>query len=145
MHPSIYLCLFVYFWGPYYCWSCNHASTLTCTVGEYIIDLYGPVLYCTVGENIIDLYGPVLYCTVGEYIIATTKMRNNYAAIQPLDFSLLLLVKLSLLILFGISSLLVFFMTLFKSVKERQLYGKQYGKEAMDQYIKRIQKFKQRD
>ena len=50
--------------------------------------------------------------TVGENIIATTKIRNNYGdmhriinfsniAIAILDFSLLLLVKLSLLILFA--------------------------------------------
>ena len=51
-----------------------------------------------------------LISTVGENIIATTKIRNNYGAIKSLiffkfaiailDFSLLLLVKLSLLILF---------------------------------------------
>ena len=59
-----------------------------------------------------------LFCiTVVDNIIATTKIRNNYGAIQSfivpilrqiLDFSLLLLVKLSLLILFCIRSLLLF-------------------------------------
>jgi hypothetical protein len=33
----------------------------------------------------------------------------------------------------------------FKSVKERQLYGKQYRKEAIDQSAKLIQKLEQRD
>ena len=55
------------------------------------------------------LYSPcIFYNTVGENIIATTKIRNNYGAIQSfifaiaiLVFSLLLLVKLSLLILFA--------------------------------------------
>ena len=55
--------------------------------------------------------------TVGENIIATTKIRNNYGPIHSfkfpiLDFSLLRLVKLSLLFLFAtffdISSLLLF-------------------------------------
>ena len=41
------------------------------------------------------------YYTVGENIIATTKIRNNYGAIQSFIFSILLLVKLSLLILFA--------------------------------------------
>ena len=52
----------------------------------------------------------LLQCTIDENIIATTKIRNDYGAIQSfifqisiLDFSSLLLVKLSLLILFGIS------------------------------------------
>ena len=60
-------------------------------------------------------------CTVGENIIATTKIRNNYGAIRSfkisniaiaiLDFSLLLLVKLSLIILFAsfLVSVLCFF------------------------------------
>ena len=59
--------------------------------------------------------------TVSENIIATTKIRNNYDDIQSfifpniaiviLDFSLLLLVKLSLLILFAffLVSVLCFF------------------------------------
>ena len=65
--------------------------------------------------------------TVGENIITTTKIRNNYGAIQSfqfsilriakLDFSLLPLVKLSLLILFA----------------------------SMNQSTKLIQKLKQRD
>ena len=89
------------------------------------------------------------FCTVGDNIIATTKIRNNYGAliinfsniaIAILDFSLLLLVKLSLFILFA--SFLVqvncfffdgslfqlsrlrlplLFANAFKSVKERQL------------------------
>ena len=42
----------------------------------------------------------VLACTVGESIIATTKIRNDYAAIESF-FSLLPIVKLSLLILFA--------------------------------------------
>ena len=56
-----------------------------------------------------------VYCTVGENTIAITKIRNNNVAIHfsniaiaILDFSLLLLVKLSLLILYGIGSLLLF-------------------------------------
>ena len=61
------------------------------------------------------------HLTVGENIIATTKIGNNYGAIQSfifpniaieiLDFSLLLLVKLSLLILFApfLVSVLCFF------------------------------------
>ena len=58
--------------------------------------------------------------TVGENIIATTKIRNNYGVIQTfkfpiviaiLDFSLLLLVKSSLLILYTsfLVSVLCFF------------------------------------
>ena len=39
--------------------------------------------------------------TAGENIIATTKIRNNYVAIQSFIFPILLLVKLSLLILFA--------------------------------------------
>ena len=52
-----------------------------------------------------------LQSTVGENIIATTKIQNNYGAIKSLifpniaiailDFSLLLIVKFSLLILFA--------------------------------------------
>ena len=38
---------------------------------------------------------------VGENIIATTKIRNNYGAIQSFKFPILPLVKLSLLILFA--------------------------------------------
>ena len=55
--------------------------------------------------------------TVSENIIATSKIRNNYGAIQSLifppilDFSLLLLVKLSLLIPFA--SFLVSFLCFF--------------------------------
>ena len=55
-----------------------------------------------------------LWYTVGENIIATTKIRNNYVAIQSfifpiLNFSLLLLITLNpFCILFGISSLLLF-------------------------------------
>jgi hypothetical protein len=49
--------------------------------------------------------------TVGENIIATTKIRNDYGVIQSLDFYLLLIVKLSLLIIFGffLLSVLCFF------------------------------------
>ena len=43
----------------------------------------------------------IWWLTVGENIIATTKIRNNYAAIQ------LFLVKLSLLILFALAAFLV--------------------------------------
>ena len=46
-----------------------------------------------------------IHSTAGENINATTKKRNNYVAIQslifPLDSSLMLLKKLSLLILFA--------------------------------------------
>ena len=42
-----------------------------------------------------------MHGTDRENIIASTKIQNNYGAIQSLFFSLLLLVKLSLLILFA--------------------------------------------
>ena len=55
--------------------------------------------------------------TVGKNIIATTKIRNNYGAIQYCDsnITVLLLVKLSLLILFAsffVSVLCFFFLWL---------------------------------
>ena len=106
--------------------------------------------------------------TVDEKIMVTTKIRNNYGAITIaiLDFSLLFLVKLSLLILFAsfwyqffayffmASFLLLFlkaiairlsslFTNAFKIIKERQLYGKPYIKEAINLQNLYIQKFKQ--
>ena len=89
-------------------------------------------------------------CTVGENIIATTKIRNNYCAIQSFKFRILPLVNVSLLIIFAsffyqfFTSFLMalslklslfhalkgdsekitnyFFANAFKSVKERQLH-----------------------
>ena len=73
------------------------------------------------GESIAQQMVATLWIpgTPGENINATTKIRNNYGAIQSfkftiaiLDFSLLLLVKLSLLIIFTsfLVSVLCFFL-----------------------------------
>ena len=100
--------------------------------------------------------------TVGENVIAITKIRNNYCAIQSfkfpiLDFSLLLLVKLSLLILFASFLVYIFFygslskvialqtIMILKVVAINGDSEKQYRKEAMNQSTKLIQKLKQRD
>ena len=110
-----------------------------------------------------DLWGN----TDGENIIAPIKIQNNYGAIQSLIFSAAsckVITLNPLCILFNISSLLLFLMTLslklslyqllllqalaksnsnlfsiaFKSVKERQLHEKHYRKEAMNQSTKEI-------
>ena len=64
-------------------------------------------------QNLKVLFIDKIYLdTVVKNIIATTKIRNNYVAIQSLIFSLLLLVKLSLSIRFASSflvSVLCFF------------------------------------
>ena len=124
-----------------------------------------PFLYVCLSFS---LYLPVAISlhisTVGENIIATIKIRNNYCAIQSFKFPILPLVNLSLLILFAsfFVSVLCFFFdgsllkaiakrlpllfaNAFKSLKEQQLYGKQYRKEAKNQSTKLIQKFKKRD
>ena len=72
---------------------------------------------------------PLQTFTFGENIIATTKIRNNYITIQSfifpiaiLDFSLLLLVKLSLLNFFAsflMASILK--LSLFQLSRQRQL------------------------
>ena len=66
---------------------------------------------CFWNDNDWKIYNSLTFSnsTVGENIIATTKIRNIYGAIQSLilNFSLLLLVKLSLLILFAAFLVLV--------------------------------------
>ena len=86
--------------------------------------------------------------TVDENIIATTEIRNNYGDIQSFKFSFFFdgdsCRSFSLLKAIA-KKLPIIFANTFKSVKEQQLYGKQYRKEAMNQTTKLIQKLKQRD
>jgi hypothetical protein len=78
------------------------------------ISQYNNVIKLSLHNNKFVNYKNVVLCrnsTVGENIIATTKIRNNYGAIQSFNFSLLPLVQLSLLILFAsfLVSVLFFF------------------------------------